>query len=201
MPALCITPVKGYKKVHRENPKNPVSGLGIETFIEHHFESDILSCAFYILLYARTKCSLMRKMRRASSSVNLDVMFVILPSDFRYSGKLMTFNFLFILTLIWKSCLKGHLDRHKRSTAHLSMLEVGGPGIAPQRVATVSEIDSPPPPPLSSHQVFIRRALENATLQSHFGHLPWAAPPIQRTPPSTSVGFVNHIDPPSPSSP
>ncbi|CAG5105185.1 Oidioi.mRNA.OKI2018_I69.chr1.g1908.t1.cds [Oikopleura dioica] len=95
---------------------------------------------------------------------------------------------------------QGHLDRHKRSTAHLSMLEVGGPGIVPQQVATVSEIDSPPPPP-SSHQVFIRRALENATLQSHFGHLPWAAPPIQRTPPSTSVGFVNHIDPPSPSSP
>jgi len=32
-------------------------------------------------------------------------------------------------------------------------------------------------------------------------HPSWAAPPIQRTPPSSSFGFVNHIDPPSPSSP
>jgi len=85
------------------------------------------------------------------------------------------------------------LDRHKRSTAHISMLEAGAS--AAQR----SDIDSPP---LQQQQ--IQRALEAnaaASLFSQFGYLPWAAPPIQRTPPSSSFGFVNHIDPPSPSSP
>lgn len=91
------------------------------------------------------------------------------------------------------AALQGHLDRHKRSTAHISMLEAGAS--AAQR----SDIDSPP---LQQQQ--IQRALEAnaaASLFSQFGYLPWAAPPIQRTPPSSSFGFVNHIDPPSPSSP
>ncbi len=39
---------------------------------------------FYILLYARITHSLKRRMRRISSNVNLNVIFVILPSDFRY---------------------------------------------------------------------------------------------------------------------
>jgi len=91
--------------------------------------------------------------------------------------------------------LQGHLDRHKRSTAHINMLETGAS--AAQR----SDIDSPP---LQQQQIQIQRALEAnaaASLFSQFGYLPWAAPPIQRTPPSSSVGFVNHIDPPSPSPP
>lgn len=89
------------------------------------------------------------------------------------------------------------MDRHKRSTAHISMLEAGAS--AAQR----SDIDSPPLQQ-QQQQIQIQRALEAnaaASLFSQFGYLPWAAPPIQRTPPSSSIGFVNHIDPPSPSSP
>ena len=78
--AGCKTPVKGYKTHRdiplRQSPTNFRLGIEAEISVSHMY--------FYILLYARIKHSLKRRMRRISSSVNLSVIFVILPSDFRY---------------------------------------------------------------------------------------------------------------------